>query len=214
MSIEILHDVSSALGPARSQGSRPTCMAFAMSDLSRFHAQSPVLSAEYLYQSAAIRTPGWQPGDGTYMKYAIEAAAEPGLLAEAVLPYQPLEPTLPLTALTLPPDGIFFSTVLRGGKMPNLMGIEAMLSKGSPVGLVIKLTREFMRPDAGLVNYSPMVFPGQLHAVIATAVGTHKTSLGRYIRIRNSWGMSWGDNGHAWLHVDYIDAHTVDAFRT
>ncbi|WP_081055584.1 MULTISPECIES: C1 family peptidase [Burkholderia cepacia complex] len=213
MSIEILHDVSAAFGPARSQGSRPTCMAFAMSDLSRFHAQSPLLSAEYLYQSAAAKTPGWKPGDGTYTKYAIVAAADPGLPVEEVLPYKQFEPTLPLAVLPLPEDSIFFRTVMKGGNISSATAVETMLAQGSPVGLVIKLTPEFMRPKAGLVDFSPKVYSGQRHAVIATAVGMHKTSSERYIRIRNSWGVDWGDSGHAWLHSDYIDTHTVDAFR-
>ena len=213
MTITIHSDHSAAFGPARSQGDRPTCLAFAMSDLNRFHASSTMLSAEYLYRGAAARTPGWQPGDGTFLRHAIAVTAAPGLPEEVLLPYEAMEPTLPMATLPTTSDGAFYSNTFSGGTALPSAAIKAMLGQGVPVGLVIKLTPGFVYATGGLVDFSKDVFPDEYHAVIATAAGTRDSTAVDYIRIRNSWGSGWGDGGYAWLHASYVDAYTVETFR-
>jgi Papain family cysteine protease len=213
MTITVHADLSAAFGPTRSQGDRPTCLAFAMSDLNRFHAGSSVLSAEYLYRGAASKTLGWQPGDGTYLRHAIAVTAAPGLPDEGLLPYEAQEPTLPMLALPTPSDGTFYSNAFAGGAPLPSATVKAMLGKGVPVGLVIKLTPGFVYATNGLIDFSQDVFPDELHAVIATATGTRDGTSAKYIRIRNSWGAGWGDSGYAWLQTSYIDAYTVETFR-
>ncbi|MNL34389.1 Papain family cysteine protease [compost metagenome] len=68
-----------------------------------------------------------------------------------------------------------------------------------------------MAPTNGVVAFSPMILPGRAHAVVAVGLGA--TAAGQqYVRIRNSWGTKWGDQGHAWLPIEYIDLHTLQAF--
>lgn len=213
MTITVHSDHSAAFGPARSQGDRPTCLAFAMSDLNRFHAGSELLSAEYLYRDAATRTPGWQPGDGTYLRYAIAVTAAPGLPEEVLLPYEALEPTLPMPVLPTPSNGTFYITKFSGGAALPSAAIKSLLSQGVPVGLVVKLTPGFVYATGGYIDFSKDVFPDEYHAVVATATGTRDSTAEDYIRIRNSWGTGWGDSGYAWLHVSYVDAYAVETFR-
>jgi hypothetical protein len=214
MTIEVHYDLSAAFGPARQQGQRPTCMAFAMSDLSRFYAKSPVLSAEFLYQRAASTTPGWKPGDGTYIEHAIAATFAPGLPGDDFFPYQAIEPTLPLVTLPLPTSANeLHRTKFTSGKISGTSYVRTMLQTGHPVGLVVRVTMDLFRPKSGLVAYSPMVLPNQLHAIVATGYGTHVDSSEPYVRVRNSWGPGWAEQGHAWIHADYIDNHTVNTFK-
>lgn len=57
MPVQAAVDLSNSLGPARCQGQRSTCMAFAMSDLNRAASGAPeVLSAEFLYRAAGALT--------------------------------------------------------------------------------------------------------------------------------------------------------------
>lgn len=213
MSITIHHDLSAALGPARNQGQRPTCVAFAMSDLSRYYAKSQVLSAEYLYRSAAQNTPGWTSTSGTNIAQAVAVTSAPGLPDEAFFPYQATQPTLPIPVLPVPtPPDVLYSTTFTHGTIARSTYVKTRLAAGHPVGLVIKLTMDFHRPSEGMVAYTTKVIPNQRHAIVATGYGTHDESAEDYIYIRNSWGTAWGDQGHAWVHAHYIDNHTVNAF--
>jgi C1A family cysteine protease len=45
------------------------------------------------------------------------------------------------------------------------------------------------------------------HAVVAVGYDDDEQRL----IIRNSWGVGWGDAGHAWLPYDYVDLHGVQA---
>lgn len=110
-------DLRSSYGAAHHQGQRPTCLAFALSDLNRFYSQAPTeLSAEYLYQSAAAATPGWQPDDGLLIHAALAAIARPGQPSEATYPYADAEPIAPLTPLPVfnPMYATTFQSVAHG----------------------------------------------------------------------------------------------------
>jgi C1A family cysteine protease len=47
----------------------------------------------------------------------------------------------------------------------------------------------------------------RLHAV--AVVGTATINGDVAFLARNSWGVSWGDEGHAWLPLTYVDARAV-----
>ncbi|RBL66876.1 hypothetical protein C3E98_035145, partial [Pseudomonas sp. MWU13-2625] len=80
------------------------------------------------------------------------------------------------------------------------------------VEMVIKRTMDFGNPNNGMIPYGTKVLPQQRHAIVSTGYGTHDESAEDYIYIRNSWGTAWGHQGHVWVHVNYIDNHTVTAF--
>ena len=211
MSISSSHDMGAAFGPARHQGQRPTCLAFALSDLNQIFSKAPgYLSAEYLYRSAAAQTPAWVPDEGLYLDRAVQAVGAPGQPDETALPYGLLEPTIPLNAL--PNCAELYLANFTIANMPA-DAVVAALKLGEPTGLVIKITQEFLDAPEGVIPFSPMVFPDKRHAVIATAVGVHDDTGEKYIRVRNSWGAAWGQAGYAWLHFGYVDTHTVSTFK-
>lgn len=210
MTSDVQTVISNVFGSVRDQGDRPTCLAFAMSDLSKFHAGCEVLSAEYLYRGAALQTVGWQPGDGTYLSQAIGVAKGVGLPHESTFPYEAEEPVLPIPALPVgSPESHFKTTLAKLGILPA-HEIAVRLAANKPVGMIIKLTQEFFEAAGGVVPFSPLVIPDERHAVIAVPSGASLKP--GYTRIRNSWGDTWGDAGHAWLHDDYVNTHTVAMF--
>lgn len=89
--------------------------------------------------------------------------------------------------------------------------LEARLSAGAPVVLVVELTDEFDAPDAdGHVALPSLRAPvGDYHAVLV--VGAATLPDGRCLLIRNSWGEGWGAGGYAWLPVAYLEAFAVQA---
>jgi hypothetical protein len=90
-SLSVLVDLRSMFGPARNQGPRPTCMAFAASDTHAAlrHSLSP-LSCEYAFYHAQRRS-GRPPSRGALLSSTLDALREDG---------QPEEPGWPYLATT------------------------------------------------------------------------------------------------------------------
>lgn len=203
-------DHSGSLGSARHQGQRLTCLAFAASDVNRRVALAPdVLSVEFLYQHAGALIPGWPTGGALYLAPTLVVVSKPGQPLESEFPYQqssPLAATLP----TWPPDAQMYRSDLREIE-PTLNAIVAELEDGHVVGLIIESTMTLMAPVNGVVEFSPMILPDRAHAMVAVGHGADSSGNG-YLRVRNSWGTKWGDNGHAWLPYEYVELHTLQAF--
>jgi hypothetical protein len=211
-------DLSVGWGPTHFQGMRPTCLAFALSDLNR-HANNvePTLSAEYLYRSAAKRMPAWQAGHGLYLAPAIEAVAKPGQPTALACPYAADEPTEQPPSLphlpVVPTDAskLYVSPVQAVDVDSATLRVE--LLSGNPVGLILKLTESFYKPVRGTIDFSHKVLDGLHHAVVAIGLGTHGATHKPHVLIRNTWGADWGNAGNAWLPFDYVDSHAVKAFK-
>lgn len=201
-SITIRKDLRGSFGLPRDQGARPTCLAFATSD-AHAAARGPWedLSCEYLFYHTKRRetttpTTGAKPSS---IRQALEHDGQP---IESDWTY--LESVPSDLSQWVPPStvGTLFrrtSTLLPGGFEEAWNLVEA----GSPVLIVMTISNAFYVPDdEGVVNSAEAADPAQRHAVIAVASGEHagvNCLLGR-----NSWGETWGLQGHAWLAEPYI----------
>jgi hypothetical protein len=73
-----------------------------------------------------------------------------------------------------------------------------LLNKG-PISIGIPWYQSFFTPDAdGTIHLIESSGQAGGHQICVVANDTKK----RRIRIRNSWGTGWGDNGHCWLSWD------------
>lgn len=208
-------DLSAGCGPVQLQGPRPTCLAFALSELNRYaNDASSVLSVEYLYRSAACRIAGWKAGAGLYLDHAFEAVSQPGQPAVPACPYLSHEPAeTPPDLPILPAEETLYTGAVQ--ELPgSSSAVEAELLGGTPVGLILRLTDTFLVPVQGTVHFSHMLLSSNMHhAVVATGLGKHNLTNDPYIRIRNTWGEEWGDGGNAWLPFSYVNFHAITAFK-
>lgn len=208
-------DLARKWGPPLPQGDRPTCLAFAVSELNRnLSGSDSALSAEYLYRAAARMSATWTAGAGLQMAHLSEALVRHGQPTEVDCPYLAHEP------LEAPPDmpslsgfaKVYTATVQLIPAVPQI--IEDELQQGKPVGLVLKLTDTFLTPTQGTIDFSHMLLSINMHhAVVATGLGTHSGTGELHFRIRNTWGEAWGDQGCAWLPHSYVQSHAVTAFK-
>ena len=201
-SITVSKDLRGGFGPPRDQGQRPTCLAFAMSDThAAVRGPWADLSCEFLFHHAKKRelTP---PTIGAKTSSIREALEHDGQPVEDDWKYLDALPA-DLTQWVPPAKmGTVFrrtTTMLAGGFDEAWAKVEA----GSPVLIVMTISNAFYMPDsAGVVNSAEAPDPASRHAVVATATGEHagvKCLLGR-----NSWGETWGLQGHAWLAEPYL----------
>lgn len=208
MTVVVECNLEHRFGAARDQGQRPTCLAFALSDLNREYALAPgPLSAEYLY-CQALAFSGYSRGSGLTINAGLNSVKQ-GQPEEAHAPYQLFEPSSPVIIPSIQDGAALFSSVFAVEGF-ELAAVEAAILGGRPVGLGVALTNSFFMPEDGVVAYEPDALPDSGHAVMAVGMGRNGSV--RYFRIRNSWGVAWGDAGHAWVPVEYLLAHALCIF--
>ncbi len=203
MAIVMLRDLRPQIGPARNQGTRPTCIAFAFSD---GHAAArgdlEPLSTEHLYFNAVQRTPMCDPNGGVNMPNCIAALSADGQCAEAGWRYLDLAPP---TERWMPPATATPSFRRRCEESANAVSaITAELDAERPVVVALLLGERFYTPD-----HDSTIVPGprdpdtDYHAVLA--VGHGRDEAQPYLLVRNSWGAEWGLEGHAWVAATYLE---------
>jgi len=190
---------------ARDQGKRRTCLAFALCEVEHGYSPNGLLSPDYLYHSAAARSPKWFPNRGLELLPGLQGAHQIAL--EADCPYKLTDPAIPLPPL---PSGIplFGSPAYQ---FPvDTTEIIRRLRAGMVVGLGLMLTQAFYAPVGGRIRDGTSVVPQSGHAVAAVGLGWEQGKA--FFLIRNSWGQGWGQNGSAWLSANYLQQHAHCAF--
>lgn len=202
MSIVASCDLRTFFGDVRNQGTRPTCVAFAISDAhAAARGKLAPLSVEHLYYHALRRTPGGHPNDGVTLDCILEALRHDGQSPESGWPYLAQLPTdLSLWAPPATATPVFTRDSVTSGAVVD--AIFKHLDEGVPVVVTFLVSEAFCRAENGVVepqNSDPNV---GWHAVIV--VGHAKADIKRFLLVRNSWGESWGCGGYAWLNADYL----------
>lgn len=200
--VEIRHDLRGQFGPSRDQGTRPTCLAFAMSDTHGAIRTTPwsALSCEYLFFRAKQREAS--PADqATTISAICSALEQDGQPVEADWPYLPQLPSD--VNRWKPPPGI--GSVYRRPSERRQLGFREIwnaIEADRPTLIVMSFSAAFYAPDAdGVVDSGEPLQPALLHAVVAVATG--ERSGQQLVLVRNSWGVGWGLSGYAWLSERY-----------
>lgn len=205
MAVTVLRDLRPLFGPARDQGVRPTCLAFAASDTHAAARGLPInpLSAEWAYYHAVHRD-GGRPGDGATLGGMLDGIRVDGQPVEAAWPY--VDGPDPDPASWGPPPSVT-KLFRRDGTVRDPCGVSDVveaLGAGTPTLLVMTISDAFYSPGRdGIVAGAEPPDPGRVHAVLAVGHGSLADDAGAVL-VRNSWGPEWGEAGHAWLHEDYL----------
>ncbi len=196
-------DLRHSFGEARDQGPRPTCVAFAASDA---HAAArpdwETLSCEYAYFHA-LRHDGGGPDDGATLEGMLSAIEQDGQPPEKAWPYLS---SIPSDNSLWTPPAIADPIYRRGSTSDKAGAVAAVMQRldaGTPVIITMCLSDAFYKPEAGGV-ISALEAPDHTrrHAVVAVGHGMRGSET--MILVRNSWGISWGIDGHGWLSEEYL----------
>jgi hypothetical protein len=211
MTIQYKVNLSAHFGQARNQGRRGTCTVFAASDVNRVVCGATAdLSPEFLYMSAGMLMPNWQVGEGIFPWAAMDAIRTLGQPLETDYPYQATHPAAAVRPVTAAGVAMYCSDL--GSHSEVMQEVLDRLNEGHPVGLVVRVTSGFYTPMAdGVIDAKAGIVPNTTHVVVATGWG-NSAITGRHVRIRNSWGTEWGQQGCAWLPEKFVDLHVIEAF--
>lgn len=211
--LSIKTDLRSMFGPARDQGARPTCLAFAVSDThASLRPDWLPLSCEYLFYGAQKRA-GRPPSSGATLPAMLEALRLDGQPAETDWPYQTKSPA---NLEDCKPPASLDPCFRREGATQaiDMTAVRAALDNSVPILILMTLSQSFFNPgDGGFVVEPPgeLPDPAMRHAVIA--VGHGQVDAQTVFLVRNSWGSTWGDDGHAWLSEEYLTHRLFAAAR-
>lgn len=191
------------LPPARDQGPRPTCLAFAITAAHGLLRcpDTPflALSEEMLHQKA--KAVGGNSA-GVVLPSAEAALANHGQCLLSLCPYEASEGNHAVSR-----DAIADGKQRKATLASHPAGFEAVkrLVEGrTPVLLVLEVYPSFMRAPGGVV---PQPLPSEvlrgLHAVVGTGLVTKQGK--EWIEFRNSWSEFWGDGGYGYLGSAYLN---------
>lgn len=198
-SISIVRDLRGRFGPARDQGLRPTCLAFAASDAHAAVRDTTwaELSCEYLFYHA-IQRQGASHTSGANIPSIRAALDQDGQPVEAGWPYLGTVPK------TWKPPAKVGAVFRRASKMLSGKFGRAWrkVTSGTPVLIGMSISDAFYDPKDGVLDSTEAVDATRRHAVIAVAAGEQSGS--KHLMVRNSWGAGWGMAGYAWIAERYM----------
>ena len=191
----------------RDQSSRPTCLAFAVSDThAAMRSDKQALSCEYVYYHAVTASHG-DPHRGVDFPSILEVVRTKGQPSEAHWPYLGKVPSD--LSRWKPPSGL--TPLYRRESVSHTKGIDDIwdhINRDTPVVIGMTISDAFYKPDKyGVISSNEQTNPALRHAVIGLGHGVMGQE--RLLLIRNSWGNAWGLNGHAWITEDYLDPRLV-----
>lgn len=206
-----LVDLRETLGHARQQGPyRGTCLAFAVSTAHEHTLDLPeLLSVEVLYWGA--KQHDGYPGSGTTFSAADLALHRWGQPDEHCWPYDPLRDDSAPTYQP-PPDALDPAECRLAGLTsvtPDVASLQAALDAGTVVAIGVPTWPGLRRPQEGhLRNPRTDELDGDYHALLVVGYRLDTDE----ILLRNSWGTSWGDDGHAWISFSFVTDHVNTAW--
>ena len=206
--LKIRVDLREAWAAIRDQGARSACLACAASDAhAHAHERRRPLSAEFLFYHAGQLMPRRDVTAGLTLGSVDAALKRHGQPDEEEWPYSTVPPN-PWT----PPAVTHRWYGSLNAPSADVPTIVKTIESRQPVVLGVKLTAEFL----GFTT-APFIVPAAGHgfgghAVLGVGIADY-APLGELILIRNSWGPTWGDQGHAWLPTDYLHDKLI-GYRT
>jgi C1A family cysteine protease len=207
--------------PVSAQGNASTCAANAGVDMFEIlmgleHGPGQVkqLSRRFSYWVSRELTGDTDHSDGTYIRSVLHQLRTIGTFEEQYMPYSDdIDDLVGSTAApeadhyTMASDNRingFYRIVEEG--MERISAIEVAVRANHPVIFGTPVSELFQRYQGGGYIWEPPSRDKQIgrHAMLITGVG-FINPYNRKFFVRNSWGPQWGDQGHCWVHEDYLN---------
>lgn len=171
------------------------------------------ISRLFIYWNARLYINETDKDSGSYIKDAFASLAKDGVCPESVWDYNPdnvlKQPSL--EAYRQASDNTITSYYkIQSTGQKRLKDIELAIKANHPVvfgtGITDKFCQSYGSDEVWFAPNQDEIIG--LHAMVITGIRKINNNLQFYVR--NSWGESWGNNGHAWFDASYILHSSTD----
>jgi C1A family cysteine protease len=162
------------------------------------------LSRLFIYWNARNYDKSTNKDNGTYIRNAFASLRDLGVCPESIWDYKEdkvfIQPCLEAyrQANDNKITGFYRIDSIENKKIDD---VELAIRSNHPVVFGTELSQEFINANKDQVFDIPEKSVGR-HAMVIVGVRDNGSSID--FKIRNSWGNSWGDNGHIWFNESYI----------
>lgn len=173
--------LESVVGPAQNQGETPQCVCYSMAALKHYDLWQgqqnwAAFEPSPIYAACKARD-GSSDEDGTTIRDAFKVAVKQGLRDEN--------------------GGLH--NVLAYARLESVEEIYHALSLGKVVMLGLQIAASLSQLGRAAIVAVESAFAGGHCMLVVGYDAAHKL-----LRVRNSWGADWADNGHCLLPLDYL----------
>jgi len=202
--------------PIRDQGDFGTCVAFSAAAIKdrqerKNHPGMNYQTSPLFIYSECKKRDGIPNIEGTYPRVAMQVLKELGVCREQKFPYGNMGLPVPTAPSVAYEDAKKF-VIGAYARIQSIDEIKQALIDEGPVMVGLTVTDSFVHCEkGGYIDMPNGSFWGG-HAVVIDGyddnmIHTYKNGTTRkgFFRMPNSWGKSWGDNGHGWLPYDFIN---------
>jgi len=196
--------------PVRDQGKFGTCVGQAAAgvkewqEAKNYPTEKPALSPLFVY-SECKKADGIPEMEGTYPRVAMKVLHKQGICYESTMPYSLMGKPVP----GAPPNAYNEAKRFLIGAYARVQTMEELkraIYRDGPVLGAVLVCQNFLEPGTGGYINMPQgrILGG--HAIAVTGWDDHLKHSGRqgFLRVRNSWGPDWGDNGYCWIPYEFF----------
>ncbi len=195
--------------PISNQGALGSCVAQATADCAEIlkGIENPnkveQLSRLFVYYNARLYTQDTDKDMGTYITNAMKSLVDFGICRESMWYYNQSKVfTQPNQLAYKEGDDNKITSFYQIEDNNRLQNIETAIRANHPVVFGTIVDASFQNNYGVNKTFDTPTSSIGRHAMIVVGV-RRNPNLEFYIR--NSWGKSWGDNGHCWMTADYLD---------
>jgi C1A family cysteine protease len=208
------------LPPIYDQGQLGSCTANALAGIFEFEQNKQGLSdfmpsRLFIYYNERALQGTVSSDSGASLDEGIQTLTTKGVCPETTWPYNISEFTI-IPSVTAYSDATSHK-ILASKKVPvSINGFKTIINMGYPVAFgftVFSYMESQQMANTGILQlpaHNEQPLGG--HAVVCVGYSDTMTSGGHtgFLRVRNSWGSSWGQQGYFFMPYDYVKAGLCD----
>lgn len=209
-------DLSASFPTPGDQGNQGSCVGWAVAYALKSYQEkverkwpgtgpTQTFSPAFLYNQIKLE------GGGAHISDALDFLIRSGVVTLKDFPYDPGDDSRMPSSTMLSAGRAYSIAAWRRVDLAQMSDTKSHLASGFPVVIGMKVSASFSRHRGNeTYTYDPEEEDDGAHAMCVIAYDEER----RAVKLINSWGDSWGDQGYVWISYDTYLAKVREAYVT